>query len=64
LKYSYANLNSHDVQGGRFARVTPMINWYLTDNMRFELGYGFGVLNRFGILGRTQFFQARLQTEL
>jgi phosphate-selective porin OprO/OprP len=64
LKYSYANLNSRNVQGGRFARVTPMINWYLTDNMRLELGYGFGVLNRFGTIGRTQFFQARLQTEL
>lgn len=64
LKYSYANLNSREVQGGRFARVTPMINWYITDNMRLELGYGFGVLNRFGTIGRTQFFQARLQTEL
>lgn len=64
LKYSYANLNSHDVQGGRFGRVTPMINWYLTDNMRLEIAYGYGVLNRFGVIGRTQFFQARLQTEL
>ena len=41
-----------------------MINWYLTDNMRLEIGYGYGVLNRFGVIGRTQFFQARLQTEL
>jgi phosphate-selective porin OprO/OprP len=64
LKYSYANLNSRSVQGGRFSRVTPMINWYMTDNMRLELGYGYGVLNRFGVIGRTQFFQARLQTEL
>jgi len=64
LKYSYANLNSRDVQGGRFSRVTPMINWYLTDNARFEIGYGFGVLNRFGTIGRTQFFQSRLQLEL
>ena len=64
LKYSYANLNSRAVQGGRFARVTPMINWYLTDNMRLEIGYGYGVLNRFGTIGRTQFFQSRLQFEL
>ena len=64
LKYSYANLNSREVQGGRFSRVTPMINWYLTDNMRLEIAYGFGVLNRFGTIGRTQFFQVRLQTEL
>ncbi|HXT14243.1 MAG TPA: porin [Gemmatimonadaceae bacterium] len=64
LKYSYANLNSRSVQGGRFSRVTPMLNWYLTDNARLEIAYGFGVLNRFGTIGHTQFFQVRLQTEL
>lgn len=64
LKYSYANLNNRSVEGGRFARVTPMLNWYLTDNLRLELAYGYGVLRRFGALGRTQFFQARLQAEM
>ncbi len=63
LKYSYANLNNRNVQGGRFSRVTPMINWYLTDNARLEFAYGYGVLNRFGIIGRTQFYQSRLQLE-
>lgn len=64
LKYSYADLNNRSVEGGRFARVTPMLNWYLTDNLRLELAYGYGVLRRFGALGRTQFFQARLQAEM
>jgi phosphate-selective porin OprO/OprP len=64
LKYSYANLDNRAIQGGKFSRVTPMLNWYLTDNMRLEIAYGYGVLNRFGVIGRTQFFQARLQTEL
>ena len=64
MKYSYANLNSRTIQGGRLARVTPAINWYLTDNLRLAFVYGFGVLNRFGVTGRTQFFQARLQAEL
>ncbi len=64
LKYSYANLDSRGIDGGRFSRVTPMINWYLTDNVRLEFAYGFGVLNRFGIRGRTQFYQSRLQFEL
>lgn len=64
LKYSWTNLNDRSIQGGRFSRVTPMVNWYLTDNVRMVFAYGFGVLNRFGVIGRTQFFQARLQTEL
>jgi phosphate-selective porin OprO/OprP len=64
LKYSYANLDNRSVQGGRFSRVTPMLNWYLTDNVRLEIAYGYGVLNRFGVIGRTHFFQSRIQMEL
>ena len=64
LKYSYVNLNDRSIQGGQFSRVTPALNWYLTDNLRMEFAFGFGVLNRFGVVGHTQFFQARLQTEL
>jgi len=64
LKYSYSNLNSGPVQGGVFWRVTPMLNWHLSDNLRLEWAYGVGRLNRFGLRGTTQFTQARLQFEL
>lgn len=64
LKFSYSNLTNGSVQGGIFWRVTPMINWYLTDNVRLEFAYGYGVLTRFGGRGATQFFQSRIQMRL
>jgi hypothetical protein len=41
-----------------------MINWILTDNVRLEFVHGTGRLKRFGVMGTTQFFQARIQTQL
>ena len=64
LKYSWSNLTNNPIQGGKFWRVTPMLNWYMTDNVRLEFCYGVGGLNRFGLRGKTQFFQARIQMEL
>jgi phosphate-selective porin OprO/OprP len=64
LKYSYVNLTDGTVQGGKFGRVTPMINWYLTDNLRLEFAYGYGRLNETNIVGRTMFFQSRVQFEM
>jgi len=63
LRFSYSDYNDTGVPGGTFWRVTPMVNWYLTDNARLEFGYGYGVLDRFALKGATQFFQSRLQLE-
>ena len=63
--FSYIDLDSKALHGGRFWRFTPMVNWHLSDNVRLELAYGFGSLDRFGIAGGvTQFFQTRLQLQL
>jgi phosphate-selective porin OprO and OprP len=64
LSVTYGNLTNSTVQGGVFWRITPMINWYLTDNLRLEFAYGYGSLDRLGVLGRTMFFQSRMQFEL
>jgi phosphate-selective porin OprO/OprP len=64
LSVTYTNLTNNVVQGGIFWRFTPMVNWYLSDNLRLEAAYGFGSLDRVGRLGRTSFFQARMQFEL
>ena len=61
LRLSYIDLDDGAIQGGRFWRLTPMVNWYLTDHLRLELAYGVGQLDRFGVVGTTQFFQSRLQ---
>ena len=63
LRLSYTDLTDGGVEGGTFWRITPMLNWHLIDGIRLELAYGYGVLDRFGKQGATQFFQTRLQTE-
>jgi hypothetical protein len=40
LRYSYTDLDSKNVHGGTFGRITPMVNWYLSENVRLEMGYG------------------------
>jgi phosphate-selective porin OprO/OprP len=63
LRYSYTDLNSKGIHGGTFGRITPMVNWYLSDNVRLEFAYGYGRLNRFDLIGNTQFFQTRIQLQ-
>jgi phosphate-selective porin OprO/OprP len=61
LRLSCIDLDDGAIHGGRFWRLTPMVNWYLSDHLRLELAYGIGQLDRFGVTGKTQFFQSRLQ---
>jgi phosphate-selective porin OprO and OprP len=60
-RVSYIDLDGGNLTGGRFWRVTPMVNWHLSDNFRLELAYGYGRLDRFDLNGGTQFFQSRVQ---
>ena len=64
FRVSYTDLVDETIPGGKFWRITPMVNWHLSDNVRLELVYGYGVLDRFGIHGGTQFFQTRIQFQL
>jgi phosphate-selective porin OprO/OprP len=59
--FSYVDLVGGARQGGKLWRLTPMVNWHLSDHVRLELAYGYGSLDRFGLVGKTQFFQTRLQ---
>ncbi len=61
LRYSSLDLNDGSIQGGKFTRITPMVNWYMSKDLRLELAYGYGVLDRLGMKGVTQFFQTRIQ---
>ena len=62
-RFSYINLDSGPVRGGKFWRITPMVNWHMSDNVRLEFVYGYGSLNRFDLIGKTQFFQSRIQLQ-
>lgn len=61
LRITNIDLDSGTLSGGKFWRITPMVNWYLSKRVRLELAYGYGVLDRFNQSGTTQFFQARIQ---
>ena len=62
-RYSYIDLNSGTLQGGRFGRFTEQLNWYLSQYVRLEFAYGYGHLDRFGLSSNTQFFQSRMQLQ-
>jgi len=64
FRASTLDLDGGAIRGGKFWRVTPMLNWYLSKDIRVELAYGYGVLDRFGLKGATQFFQSRIQFTL
>jgi phosphate-selective porin OprO/OprP len=63
LRLSNIDLTAGTLQGGTFWRVTPGMNWHLSDMVRLEFEYGYGALTRFGTTGATQFFQSRLQLQ-
>jgi len=63
-RFSYSDLDGGQINGGKFWRYTPMANWYLSDNVRLEFTYGYGSLSRFDLVGKTQFFQTRIQLQL
>jgi phosphate-selective porin OprO/OprP len=63
-RFSYTDLDDGVIQGGKFWRITPMVNWHMTDNVRLEFSYGYGVLDRFGLEGGTHFFGTRFQFQL
>lgn len=64
VRGSYVDLDSGPIHGGQFWRITPMTNWHLSNQVRLEFIYGYGQLNRYGLVGGTQFFQTRLQLQL
>jgi phosphate-selective porin OprO/OprP len=61
LRFSYIDLDGGSLRGGKLWRLTPMVNWYLSDNVRLEFTYGYGTLERFDLKGGTHFFQSRIQ---
>jgi len=61
VNLSSLDLNDGSINGGKFWRITPMVNWYMTKYMRMEFIYGYGVLDRYKLKGNLQIFQARIQ---
>jgi len=45
-------------------KLTSMLNWYPSNDYAIKFMYGYGELNRFGIKGVTQYFQAMVQINI
>ncbi len=63
-RYSYIDLTSRAVDGGKFDRWSGALSWFPTGQWRLEFNYGYGRLQRSGLEGRTHFYQLRLQWEI
>ncbi len=61
LRFSTLDLDDGAIHGGKFWRLTPMVNWYVSRVMRIEFIYGYGVLDRYNSKGNVQIFQTRIQ---
>lgn len=61
LRLSVLDLNDGSIKGGKFWRITPMVNWYMSRVIRMEFIYGYGELDRYNLKGGVQFFQTRIQ---
>ncbi len=61
VRVSNLDLDGGTINGGKFWRITPMVNWYLSSYVRWEFAYGYGTLDRYNLKGSTHFFQSRIQ---
>ena len=63
LRLSYTNADSGTLDGGKLWRISPILTWYLSDQVRWTIGYGYANLDRFGTTGKTQFLQSRIHVQ-
>jgi phosphate-selective porin len=63
-RYTYTDLTSGTVDGGRMGRWTTSLSWYPSGTWRVEFDYGLSFLVRGGITGYTQGFSGRIQWSL
>ncbi len=64
LRFSTMDLDDGSIHGGKFWRITPMVNWYLSKTLRMEFVYGYGILERYNLKGALNIYQVRLQVSV
>lgn len=63
-RFTQSNANHAAIMGGKFNRFTTALSWYPNAHFRYEINYGIGGLDRMNLLGKTNFWQFRVQLEL
>jgi phosphate-selective porin OprO and OprP len=62
-RYSYANLDSADVNGGRLRMIMAGVNWYLHSHLKWRFEYGFGHVTDRQPSGNMNIFQTRIEAD-
>ena len=62
-RYSFVNLNSADVQGGRLSMLMAGVNWYLHSHVKWRFNYGFGHVSGRTPAGNLNIFETRVEVD-
>jgi phosphate-selective porin OprO and OprP len=62
-RYSYVNLDSGDVHGGRLSMLMTGLNWYLHSHVKWRFDYGFGHVSGEQPAGNINIFQTRVEVD-
>ncbi len=62
-RYSFVDLDSRDVEGGRLSMLMLGINWYLHPHIKWRFDYGFGHVSEREPTGNLNIFQTRIEVD-
>jgi phosphate-selective porin OprO/OprP len=62
-RYSYVNLDSADIHGGRLSMLMAGVNWYLHPHVKWRFDYGFGHVSRHSPDGNINILQTRMEVD-
>jgi phosphate-selective porin OprO/OprP len=62
-RYSFVNLDSADVRGGRLSMFMAGVNWYLHSHVKWRFDYGFGHVSGRAPEGNLNIFQTRVEVD-
>jgi phosphate-selective porin OprO and OprP len=62
-RYSYTDLNSGDINGGKLSMLMTGVNWYLHSHLKWRFDYGFGHITERKPEGNLNVFQTRVEID-
>jgi phosphate-selective porin OprO and OprP len=62
-RYSFVNLDSADIHGGRLSMLMAEVNWYLHSHVKWRFNYGFGHVSGRQPEGNLNIFQTRVEVD-
>jgi phosphate-selective porin OprO/OprP len=63
-RYSYLDLDSANINGGRLSMLMTGVNWYLHSHVKWRFEYGFGHVSGIQPEGNLNIFQTRIEADL